>query len=205
MTNSSRLVVSQGPEPGQVFELRQDSQTIGRAPGNEIVISDPQVSRQHVRISKEGGLLVIEDLGSTNGTTINGVRLTGPHTLTNGDVIGLGDQVTMTFYGTGVEATDTVIGQPAPQAPAPQPSYAPPPAQSQPVAAAQPRPTPPPQDYAYADEELKEEGQSQRWIIFGCAGLLLLAIAACIIIFVLDYLQVLPPFFYTPLRWLGFV
>ncbi len=125
MTDDFRLVMSQGPQPGQTFPLDKDSLTLGRDPGNDIVINDPQVSRQHARITRQGGLMVIEDLGSTNGTFVNGMRLTGPHTLVSGDVIGLGDAVTLTYHGASVAVTRTIVGQPA--AAPPPPSYAPPP------------------------------------------------------------------------------
>jgi len=187
MTDDFRLVMSQGPRPGQTFPLDRDSISLGRDPGNDIVISDPQVSRQHARITRQGSLMVIEDLGSTNGTFVNGVRLTGPHTLVSGDVIGLGDAVTLTYYGVGVAVTETVVGPPAavPRAP----SYAPPPAY--PTA---PPPAAPP----------VEERKGKTWLWLGCGCLVLLVIAACVGVFVLDYLRLLPPIFYEPLRWLGF-
>ncbi|OQY20253.1 MAG: hypothetical protein B6I34_08780 [Anaerolineaceae bacterium 4572_32.1] len=101
MSNDSRLVMNQGPQPGQTFMIDKDLVTLGRDPSSELVINDPQASRQHARITRRGNLEVIEDLGSTNGTFVNGVRLTDPHTLTNGDVIGLGDSIRLTYYGSG--------------------------------------------------------------------------------------------------------
>ena len=112
MADSSQLVVNQGPQPGQTFILDQDLLTLGRDPGNDIVISDPQVSRQHARVTRQGETMVIEDTGSTNGTFVNGVRLTGPHTLANGDVIGLGDAATLAYYEAGIAATEVLDGQP---------------------------------------------------------------------------------------------
>lgn len=94
-----QLIMRTGPQPGQVFELPRSTISIGRDPGNQVVIDDSQVSRQHARVTPQGGLMVLEDLGSTNGTTVNGLRITAPHTLAHGDEIGLGDNVTLTFYG----------------------------------------------------------------------------------------------------------
>jgi hypothetical protein len=151
---------------------------------------------------RQGDLMVIEDLGSTNGTFVNGMRLTSPHTLANGDVIGLGDAVRLTYYGAGTDAgmgiaeTETLVGKPAappPTIPQPPPplAYAPPPA----YAAA-----PPP---AYAAAPPVEERKSKAWLWMGCGCLVLLVIAACSGVFVLDYLGILPPIFYQPLFWLG--
>ncbi len=62
--------------------------TIGRE-GSEIVLENPQVSRQHAVIDRMGGRHVLRDVGSTNGTFVNGQRIT-EHTLTPGDVIQIG-------------------------------------------------------------------------------------------------------------------
>ncbi len=179
MTGYSRLVMTRGPQPGQTFLLDQDQVTLGRDPGNAIVINDPQVSRQHARITRQGDLMVIEDAGSTNGTFVDGMRLTGAHTLSNGDVIGLGDLVTLTHYGHGADipATESFAGQPTAQAMPPTHKLAPEPGQP-PVYT-----PPPPPAYAAAPEPMPsipaadEDGSKTRlWIGCGCAALLL----ACI-------------------------
>jgi hypothetical protein len=64
---------------------------IGRAPGADIVIPGSYVSGRHARISLLGENLLIEDLGSTNGTTVNNTRIHGAEQLADGDVIGVGD------------------------------------------------------------------------------------------------------------------
>ncbi len=96
---SVTLTMRQGPSAGQRFTVNKDSVTIGRLPDNDIAIQDQQVSRNHATITWENNQFVIRDLGSANGTTVNGVRLTGPCPLRDGDVIGLGD-VILTFKGT---------------------------------------------------------------------------------------------------------
>jgi len=202
MHNNSQLVMSQGPQPGQTFTLDQDLLTVGRDPSSDIVINDPQVSRQHARIMRRGSLVVIEDIGSTNGTFVNGMRLTMPHTLANGDVVGLGDVVTLTYYGVSVVTTEAIAGRPtvssAPPSYGPQPS--PPPAHT---AAPPPAYTAAPPPAAQPVEEPAEEKKSRRGLWLGCGCLVLLVIAACIGVFVLDYAKLLPDIFYQPLFWLG--
>jgi predicted component of type VI protein secretion system len=200
MIDSSRLVMTQGPQPGQTFVPDQDLLTLGRDPNNTIVINDPQISRQHARITRQGGLLVLEDIGSTNGTFVNGMRLTGPHALANGDVIGLGDVVTLTYYGAGPAVTKPLAGRATakpeesgyePQ-PSPPPTYAAPPPPAYAV-------IPPPGAQPAEDE------RSRTWVWIGCGCLIVLVAAACGAVFVLDYLRMLPPIFYEPLRWLGLI
>jgi putative peptide zinc metalloprotease protein len=66
--------------------------TLGRAPGASVVLGDPTVSRLHARISPgNGGGTVIEDAGSSHGTWLDGVRVTGPMPLRDGAKIRLGD------------------------------------------------------------------------------------------------------------------
>ena len=64
--------------------------TIGRSRGCDIVLDDPNVSRQHAEIRPRGGSWVLTDLGSTNGSSINGRRLTGPEVVRPGDEIEIG-------------------------------------------------------------------------------------------------------------------
>ena len=64
--------------------------SIGRASENTLTIADAQASRRHAEIRYENGRHVLVDLGSTNGTVVNGSRLGGPHSLTHGDIITIG-------------------------------------------------------------------------------------------------------------------
>ena len=64
--------------------------TIGRDPANTICLDDPSVSTHHCRITVRNDESHINDLGSTNGTTINGTRITTPHPIAAGDLITLG-------------------------------------------------------------------------------------------------------------------
>jgi len=67
-----------------------DQNILGRSPKNEIVLNDPYISGTHARIWESGGVYFMEDLGSKNGSYVNGERITGPFTLRNGDRISLG-------------------------------------------------------------------------------------------------------------------
>jgi pSer/pThr/pTyr-binding forkhead associated (FHA) protein len=103
-----RLVIRQGPNPGQVFELDQTELSIGRDIANDIVINDAEVSRKHARLTLEADRYKIEDLNSTNGTYIDGQRLIGPHLLAIGEVIMFGDNVGVVFDGEPVDLDATV-------------------------------------------------------------------------------------------------
>jgi pSer/pThr/pTyr-binding forkhead associated (FHA) protein len=95
--DSFRLVVRRGPQPNQTYDLTKDITTVGRDITNDIVINDPEVSRHHLRFSRTADGFTIEDLGSTNGTFINGQRLSGSRPLNNGDMISLGETVTLGY------------------------------------------------------------------------------------------------------------
>jgi hypothetical protein len=64
--------------------------TIGRSRGCEVVLDDPNVSRQHAEVRPRGGSWVVTDLGSTNGSNLNGRRLTSPEVLKPGDELDIG-------------------------------------------------------------------------------------------------------------------
>ena len=78
--------------------------TIGRLPDNTIVIDSPAASGHHACASLEGGDFVIEDLASTNGTFVNGSRVTR-HTLRGGDIVRIGDH-TLEFDATDGDDID---------------------------------------------------------------------------------------------------
>jgi pSer/pThr/pTyr-binding forkhead associated (FHA) protein len=70
--------------------------TIGRGRQADVVLNDPNVSRQHAEIRPRGGSWVLADLGSTNGSKLNGRQIEGSEVLRDGDEIELGESV-MTF------------------------------------------------------------------------------------------------------------
>jgi len=87
-----RLLVQRAPghESGSAYEIPSQGATLGRG-DVEIRLDDPFASAHHARISREGHVVVIEDLGSTNGTYLNEDPLTGPQPLHPGDRIRIGD------------------------------------------------------------------------------------------------------------------
>jgi FHA domain len=86
-----RLLVEHalGHEAGIAYDLMGGA-TLGRG-DVEIRLDDPFASSRHARISRQGHVVVIEDLGSTNGTYLNEEPLNGPQPLHNGDRIRIGD------------------------------------------------------------------------------------------------------------------
>ncbi len=77
---------------GDVFdrEINRTETQMGKGPRNDIVIADPAVSASHALIKAEGKVYTVSDLGSRNGTYLNGEKIDGPRNLNHGDVIGLG-------------------------------------------------------------------------------------------------------------------
>ena len=87
-----RLTVQRAPghESGSAYEIPTRGATLGRG-DVEIRLDDPFASAHHARLSREGHVVVIEDLGSTNGTYLNEEPLSGPQPLHPGDRIRIGD------------------------------------------------------------------------------------------------------------------
>lgn len=196
--SSFRLIVRRGPQPNQIYELTKAIATIGRDITNDIVINDPEVSRHHLRLTQGGSGYTVEDLGSTNGTFVNGQRLTGARPLMPGDMLGLGETVTLAYESVGAglpaeprQAATMVSGAPPGEYAAP-PGYGAqpgvPPAQAGYPGAAYPGQQPygvPPQqpmayDYDY-QEEPYEGGGTGRWIVLGCGCFLVLCIVTSVI------------------------
>lgn len=133
MASQFQLIMRTGPTPGAAFILEGDQLNIGRDSTNEIVINDAEVSRRHARLTFQGGKYVLEDLGSTNGTFVNGQRLAGPRVLKAGEVVSFGEQIVLVFEVTTNDPGATVVS----------PRAAAVPSVSRPVTP----PPPPPADY----------------------------------------------------------
>jgi PAS domain S-box-containing protein len=89
----TELYMINGPLAGLTFEIENDVTTIGRSSGNSIIIKDLSISRKHAKVTLSGEKYFIEDLGSQNGTWINGHSMSPGYQiqLKEGDFISIGD------------------------------------------------------------------------------------------------------------------
>ncbi|MBI1880194.1 MAG: FHA domain-containing protein [Chloroflexi bacterium] len=151
---TATLVVRQGTQAGMSFVISGNQVVLGREEGLDIVLQDPESSRRHARVSWQGGRYVIEDMGSTNGTFVNGMQITTPLPLNPGDSIGIG-QTALVFQLSGAEIGPSSY-QPTPQQ---APTYAQ--SSSAPVA---------------------RNNKSTQYVLYGCGCLLLLAICFLLVL-----------------------
>ena len=196
------LVVERGPLSSLRFALQQDQVTIGRSAGNELVLADPEVSRRHARVVRRADGYAVEDIGSTNGTFVNGQRISHLTLLQDGDTIDLGDTVRLRFVSSpaaspapveppvGISERPTEMLAPMPGAPAydalPRPEAAPRPAPSPSPAYAPPAPVmappayspPPAAPAAYPPPLYNEPPRRGRGLLIGC-GLLVALLLVC--------------------------
>lgn len=172
-----QVTMRSGPTPGKVFPLDQEEVLVGRDVVNDIVINDPEVSRRHARFMMKEGRIYIEDLGSTNGTFINGEGVSNPEQLRLGDAIILGEKIVLVFEKATLELDATAV-TPQPvfddqpryhQHTPPADSYPPPP---EPAPPQQPRPVPsrssagqPPMSSAYGEDGEKKKRGLPSWMI----------------------------------------
>lgn len=91
------VVVLAGANVGEMYRLEGVEVVVGRASNATIRLSDDGISRRHARILSEGSAFVIEDLGSANGTMVNGVRIAVRQRLEDGDKIRLGPATILKF------------------------------------------------------------------------------------------------------------
>jgi hypothetical protein len=87
-----RLVVERAPghTPGMEYEVGPGA-ILGRGDQAEIRLEDPFASSRHARLTRQGGVVILEDLGSTNGTYLNEELVGGPQPLHPGDRVRIGD------------------------------------------------------------------------------------------------------------------
>lgn len=207
-TQSFQLVMSQGPEPNKTFDLSKQEIIIGRDVNADVTVNIAEVSRRHARMRMEASGFVIEDLGSTNGTFVNGQRLTGPYMLRPGERIQLGEAVTFAYQVSQFDLNATVVTPssgvntvsgakpaipPAP-APAPQPARQPAPPAQQPVYSGQVPAGPPPQAPVGVPEEEKGGGRVWLWAGLGCVGVVICLVVVGAVAFDMMNMYCTPPF-----------
>jgi pSer/pThr/pTyr-binding forkhead associated (FHA) protein len=106
-----RLIVKKGPNPGHAYPIFAERITIGRDPMSDIIFKDPEVSRRHVQFARVRDSYQVEDLGSTNGTFVNGERLSNePTILRIGQEIALGGAITLIFEEEDHSVNSEVLG-----------------------------------------------------------------------------------------------
>ena len=180
---TARLLVQKGPQPNQTFDLALAQLTIGRSAANDVTITDPEISRKHARLTRQGTDYAIEDLGSTNGTFVNDRRIVGLTPLHDGDIIEFGEAIRLLY-----EAESTLpiglpsqpLSPPEPAAPAHiEPAIRPPEANQAPV---------PPQPNLIAEEETTSSS-CQRNALLGCGTFILLIFLCTATLFFLDAYQ----------------
>lgn len=112
------LILIRGTPQGHRYFITEDEMIIGRDPAASISIADQTISKKHAKIVKEGTVIKIEDLGSSNGTLINGKKLEAGHVakLAKEDMIKLGNsivkylpagEIEIIFYGNLNQAANT--------------------------------------------------------------------------------------------------
>jgi serine/threonine-protein kinase len=143
-----KLVVTSGPAEGERIHV-DDQLEIGRATvGDGSLGGDIEISRRHAMVRREGGRFVLEDLGSTNGTFVDGRRLEGGHALSRGELIAVGATTLL------VEAAgEPEVLPPAPPPPAPIVVESEPVAMPSPLPEPRPEPEPEPEPAAVPVEE----------------------------------------------------
>jgi pSer/pThr/pTyr-binding forkhead associated (FHA) protein len=108
MAAQFQFVMHSGPNTGRVYPLEGSEIIIGRDASNPIAINDAEVSRKHAKLTQQNSTFVIQDLGSTNGTFINGQRITTSQELKPGDTVTLGENIVL-MYETTFDPNATVI------------------------------------------------------------------------------------------------
>ncbi len=171
MTSQFQLIMRSGPTPGASFMLEGDQLTIGRDATNDIVINDAEISRRHARLTFQGGKYVLEDLGSTNGTFVNGQRLAGPRVLKAGEVVSFGEQIILVFEVNTVDAGATMVSPRAAAVPSvSRPASPPPPAPADFAGSVPASPAP----------VLAEPARKTNLTPFIIAGVVLLCLCSCV-------------------------
>ena len=101
------LIMEEGQEAGRSWPVEKEKVIIGRSEDCDVVLVERQVSRHHAQIRRLDSQYVLEDLGSRNGTYVNGREVTEPHILQDGDEIQIALCVRLSFVG--AEATVPLV------------------------------------------------------------------------------------------------
>lgn len=102
--SNARLIVLSEPSRGRSYDVHEGIHSIGRSDRATIVIPDGTISGVHCEVHREGDSYVVHDLGSTNGTRVNGERVNGQMKVHSGDVLQVGE-IEILFDCDGVSLT----------------------------------------------------------------------------------------------------
>lgn len=108
-SSNHKLILRTGTASSQEFALTQPEIIIGRDASVGLTLSFPGVSRRHARLMREGEVYILEDLGSSNGTYLNGERLVERSPLKSGDQIRLGAAITLTYEAPARVVQEAVV------------------------------------------------------------------------------------------------
>ncbi|MCJ7694165.1 MAG: FHA domain-containing protein [Anaerolineaceae bacterium] len=177
---SYRITMRSGPTPGKSFLLEEAEMFLGRDLTNHIAIPDPEISRRHALFVSTPQGVQIEDQGSTNGTFINGVRLTAPQLLKQGDLITFGENIVVVFESVTYDPDATVVASQTqmPSRPVQPVQPAPRVAPSQPVRVPEPVAYQTPASFGAEVPQTPKKKKFPTWLLI---LLILGAIAACIV------------------------
>lgn len=139
----ARLIVIKGPDKGHIHQLTEDTEQVVGRKDAPILVPEKLVSRRHARFFVKDERWYVEDLGSSNGTEVNGKRIERPTKLHKGDLIRIGHTIMSFGRPRGADhhhghhdsdpptaATHPAATTPEPSTPAPAPDRAPSPASS---------------------------------------------------------------------------
>jgi pSer/pThr/pTyr-binding forkhead associated (FHA) protein len=144
MAAQFQFVMRSGPSIGTIYPLDAVEIVIGRDASNSVAINDAEVSRKHAKLTLQDSGYLIQDLGSTNGTFINGQRITNSQLLKPGDAVTLGENIVL-MYEPLFDPNATVVSSiQSPRTVAPMRKAAP-------ASAPTPVPNPPPPSIAPAN------------------------------------------------------
>jgi len=101
------LIMQEGQGVGRSWPVEKEKVIIGRGEDCDVVLTERQVSRHHAQIRRTGSQYVLGDLGSRNGTYVNGREVTEPHILQDGDEIQIALCARLSFVG--AEATAPLV------------------------------------------------------------------------------------------------
>src|SRR5262245_29223806 len=93
-----RIIMRRGPDPGKVYNVDGEHVRIGRGRSNDVIIHDNEVSREHCELARVDNYYLLKDVGSSNGTFVNGQRVDDEGWLLKSDcIIEIGDSITMEY------------------------------------------------------------------------------------------------------------